>query len=680
MKRLYFYALTLTALVIGLPNVDAQTEPTSPPPASPEAHSADLPTEPVQPPQPAQPTAPTRAPERALRAEPTAKAIPRLPRRASESKPTWPVPHQPHQLPGPAAQQVMIQATVLEINWEKLDETGIDLVEFLGELNSRDTPARSTVDGNTERPPFLAVKVPQGVPDGISRTLVAARAVKIVSSPRVITLTGQEATVQIGGAIPFLARENIENGVKQDVEIEFGHVGAQLKLTPHLQRDNTIQLDIDVTRSELLDARHLPESERKIPRIRQHQHRLRATVAANEAIILSETGPAATKTITSRTGDKRQREQLSADDGMMVILTPHVIAPAQVAQAERTADLAVLPPVRSSNHTAPAPPMLPFGHVDNKPPIAAPAQPTQVAKPPRAMEAMKATGDLRSDVSELRREVRALRHDVRRLLELLGAEDQATHRARQRSSNNETTKKTDTRKENVTGQTIDVANVLDQRLSIDFENTPLDRALSDLSATVGVELKLVDKTPFPDGTSAKSPISIHLVDVPLRTALEQILDPFDLRITIDGERILLTADPHDAQCTVKAYPVGDLLASPPFQRQSVSELEEPTFDVSGSFEALKTHLRSEVSPTSWQTHDGEGQMESYAANLSLVVSAGPEVHQQLAAELGRLRAEHLSRVMVEFQLVELGEEDLRRATWLRRTKMPLVVDRDGRPK
>jgi hypothetical protein len=83
-----------------------------------------------------------------------------------------------------------------------------------------------------------------------------------------------------------------------------------------------------------------------------------------------------------------------------------------------------------------------------------------------------------------------------------------------------------------------------------------------------------------------------------------------------------------ARLIVKTYPVADLVSGAP----SGSGVQ--TID----FKSLTDAIRVTVAPETWKRGGlGQGEMQPYPANLSLIVALTNDVHEQLSAMLGALR-------------------------------------------
>jgi type IV pilus assembly protein PilQ len=90
--------------------------------------------------------------------------------------------------------------------------------------------------------------------------LEPARQGKVISTPRVTTLNGQSATISQGTKIPYQSSD--DNGVSKT---EFVDANLELTVTPEINPDNSIILDINATNSSptLVDGATAPAIDTK---------------------------------------------------------------------------------------------------------------------------------------------------------------------------------------------------------------------------------------------------------------------------------------------------------------------------------------------------------------------------------------------------------------------------------
>ena len=85
---------------------------------------------------------------------------------------------------------------------------------------------------------------------GIIDILISEGKAHLLSSPNIVTLEGQEATIDVGDEYPYRGKSRLVEGVWV-YDIEFVTVGATLLVTPHIKEEKWIVLDIQPEVSEI---------------------------------------------------------------------------------------------------------------------------------------------------------------------------------------------------------------------------------------------------------------------------------------------------------------------------------------------------------------------------------------------------------------------------------------------
>jgi type IV pilus assembly protein PilQ len=100
---------------------------------------------------------------------------------------------------------------------------------------------------------------------------------KVISSPRVVTLDNSEAAIQQGVSIPF---QTFENG---DAQLEFIDAVLQLKVTPHITSDQSIVMEIEVSRNAPDDSIFTEDG---TPAIAKNQVKTETLVKDGQTLVL----------------------------------------------------------------------------------------------------------------------------------------------------------------------------------------------------------------------------------------------------------------------------------------------------------------------------------------------------------------------------------------------------------
>ena len=149
------------------------------------------------------------------------------------------------------ANQIAIEALVLEINNDRLDELGIDFSNA-GQGYSATFPPQQS--GSIS--PFTVVldRTLMGNSSNFRanvEALISNKAAEILSKPSVLVLDGRQARIQIGQQIPVKKSTFINNNVAQSVD--YIPVGIVLNLRPRISEDGsrvTIQVETIISETE----------------------------------------------------------------------------------------------------------------------------------------------------------------------------------------------------------------------------------------------------------------------------------------------------------------------------------------------------------------------------------------------------------------------------------------------
>lgn len=154
---------------------------------------------------------------------------------------------------------------------------------------------------------------------------------------------------------------------------------------------------------------------------------------------------------------------------------------------------------------------------------------------------------------------------------------------------------------------------------IDFQDTPLKKAVDVLQAKFDINIQLDNKAFLDAGVGLESPpkITSHLKAVSLRSALRLILHPLDLDFVVKDEVLLITTrEKADAELTTRLYPVDDLL----------DRSHRHNLDVNPAGDLI-TSITWTVSPTTWDEVGGPGAIKYLPVIESLIISQTAEVHE-----------------------------------------------------
>ena len=151
------------------------------------------------------------------------------------------------------AEQILIEALVIELDSDKLDELGIDYsgtgagfsASFpppdpeTGEINPFTVILDRTLLGNTNT---FRTNV---------EALISTKAAEILSKPSVLVLDGRQARIQVGQQIPIV--KTTDTQISQTKSVDYIPVGIVLNLRPRINEDDTritIQVETIISETE----------------------------------------------------------------------------------------------------------------------------------------------------------------------------------------------------------------------------------------------------------------------------------------------------------------------------------------------------------------------------------------------------------------------------------------------
>ena len=85
---------------------------------------------------------------------------------------------------------------------------------------------------------------------------------------------------------------------------------------------------------------------------------------------------------------------------------------------------------------------------------------------------------------------------------------------------------------------------LDQKMSVDFEELPLEEALEFVRQGIEDNLLLDRQTLTDEGVALDEPVSLQLKDMPVRRILKELLEPRQLTMIVDNDAIKITSSSH----------------------------------------------------------------------------------------------------------------------------------------
>lgn len=167
-----------------------------------------------------------------------------------------------------------------------------------------------------------------------------------------------------------------------------------------------------------------------------------------------------------------------------------------------------------------------------------------------------------------------------------------------------------------------IRQALQEPTTVDFLDTPLEDVLNFIEDLHAIPV-VVDKRALDDlGLDLGEPITIALINVSLRSALDLILRDLDLTFVIDSEVLMITSiEEAETMLSVMIYPVKDII--------------EPSKEDEDSTGPLIEVITTIIAPNSWSDGGGPGTIVGYRD--AIAVSNTRHAHEEVLAFLNALR-------------------------------------------
>jgi len=149
--------------------------------------------------------------------------------------------------------QVLIEARIVEASTNFSREIGVSLSGTLGPSGNRYNRDFSFTSTNLPLSTFGSLGINfsklTGTPWTLDATIAAAESegkVKIITSPKILTLDNKEALIKQGLEYPYNTRDEDFNTIT-----EWKDITLELRVTPHVTPDNRISMEIHIENNEI---------------------------------------------------------------------------------------------------------------------------------------------------------------------------------------------------------------------------------------------------------------------------------------------------------------------------------------------------------------------------------------------------------------------------------------------
>ncbi len=164
--------------------------------------------------------------------------------------------------------QILIEAKILEVTLSSGSSMGIDWNHVFDgrHLFGKVLKEGSTISlGQTLAPSLssgLMVSITSETFNALLRALATQGQIKVLSSPRLSIMNGQNALISVGDEIPYIDISDVErdtdtNTVTVDYEVKRVHIGVLMGVTPFIDKQNKIVMRIVPIITHLLGEKDL---------------------------------------------------------------------------------------------------------------------------------------------------------------------------------------------------------------------------------------------------------------------------------------------------------------------------------------------------------------------------------------------------------------------------------------
>jgi general secretion pathway protein D len=235
--------------------------------------------------------------------------------------------------------QVLVEALIVEItlnddrsfgfDWRALIDTGID-VDAIAQSNTGLVQESIQTGGLAG----LTVGLLNGTIPTVYAILNANKQntnFKIVSTPEVVTVDNNEATINISEQIPFLTSSRVDESGNVIQTFDYKDIGISLKLTPHVNKNGYITMDIKQTIKKIVEGTSTLQN----PSVFNREVTSRVTVKTERTIVLGGLIRDDTTVIEKKVpllGDIpllgllfRKKAKKAERTNLMIFITPHIL-------------------------------------------------------------------------------------------------------------------------------------------------------------------------------------------------------------------------------------------------------------------------------------------------------------------------------------------------------------------
>lgn len=181
-------------------------------------------------------------------------------------------------LPAPTAMPptIMLELKLLTLNLRAIADAKVDFPI------TPDRPADVSNGG------LITVQLGEKEASRLVEVVLGIKGAEMLSQPQIVTLDGQEATLQVGGELPIAQVEEIIGSERRERRVEFKSFGTKLRVLPRIVPDDrrNVLVEIAGEKTSVNPAWKEDDASKSSPLLSTHKIELAATVELGKTLVL----------------------------------------------------------------------------------------------------------------------------------------------------------------------------------------------------------------------------------------------------------------------------------------------------------------------------------------------------------------------------------------------------------
>lgn len=203
-------------------------------------------------------------------------------------------------------QAIMLELTFLSLDPKALADQNVNLMEIFQSAAGRE-PARAqgmlTIDVDADRAAMLLDR------------LQKMQGVQITSRPKLMTISGREANIQIGGEVPLVEVEETADGSRRERRVEYKEFGTRLQVKPVVLPEDPRMIALEIYSDQTrLNRQKDEKGSEKYPLFSTQKIHFKATVEVGQTLVMLDPAEAMPADKTAAADKSRE--------GVIIFLTP----------------------------------------------------------------------------------------------------------------------------------------------------------------------------------------------------------------------------------------------------------------------------------------------------------------------------------------------------------------------